>query len=413
MTQNLLKNIVLASSLLLTSLLNAQSWTRCSNGLPAGKQVLSLATIGNTLIAGTDKGGVFKSSDQGLTWTSLPPHNNLTQTQTWSMAVIDTFIFCGQRGNGILKGSVNGSSWAVCNNGLTNKVLQDVLSKGDTLLTATYGGGIFISTDRANSWSKFDNNAGMNDGKIFSLTNNSSYYFTGTAGTDTYPDTGVIYRHPVNGNRWDSINHGLGRNGVHLEGIFSMDANDQLAFAGTDDIGIFRSTDNGSNWTMVHKTADVHSIKIVGNHVFYGTSYSGVYVSHDGGLTWQDNNSGLVYNGQTLAYLVKDFAVMGGYIYAATDMGVFKQPLPGADVTELATLEPEILYFRDQKEIRVSGLESGDLVSVYNVTGQQMLQAKGELQELTLLTSELRSGIYLVVVQQKAGVRSQKLYISN
>ena len=390
-------------------------WTRCSNGLPSN-QVLSLTHIGSTIYAGTDKGGVFQSTDLGQSWTALPTHNSLSQSQTWSLAAVDTFLFAGQRGGGVLKISEHGSSWTISNSGLTNKVLQDLIAKGDTLLTGTYGGGIFVSYDKATTWSSFHNNAGMDDRKIFSLTRNSTHWFTGTAGVNTYPDTGVAFRFPLNSSSWELINTGFIRNGVHLEGVFSMDANDEVVFAGTDDVGIFRSTDLGANWTMVDNTADVHAIKIVGNDVYYGTSYAGIRVSHDKGITWSTNNSGLVYNGQTLPYLVKDFLVMGNTIYAATDMGVFKQVLDGSAITEPAEELAALVIFAPSKQvIAVSSLKGSAIhnVKLIDLTGKTLYEEKALHDHLEISTSQLSQGIYVVVVNHQNGTLSKKIWVGN
>ncbi len=329
------------AAFLLSLPLNAQTnWTRCSEGLPAGKTVLSLAHIGEVLFAGTDKAGVYRSGDNGDSWQTMPPHNSFTQTQTWSMASIDTFLFAGQRGNGILRTSLNGASWTLMNNGLSNKVVQDLIAVGDTLYAATYGGGVFYSADLGGSWSVLHNSAGMEDHKVFSLAANSTTLYAGTAGINTIPDTGVAYRTPFGDTEWTRINEGFIRNGVHLEGVFAMDAVDTLVFAGTDDVGLFRSTDNGDNWVPVGGYwGDIHAIKIAGQAVYYGTSYGGTFRSLDAGQTWAANNTGFAFGNTTLPYLVKDFLVSGPVIYAASDIGVFKQTVPGL-VSGAGALQP-------------------------------------------------------------------------
>jgi photosystem II stability/assembly factor-like uncharacterized protein len=308
-------------------------WTRCSNGLPSN-QVLSMTRSGLYLFAGTDKGGVFRSADGGANWTSTPTHTSLTQQQAWSMASIDTFIFAGLRGGGVLRSSVNGSSWTVCNNGITKKIIQDLMVVNNKIYAASYGGGVYVSSDMGSSWTVLYNNAGLDDVKEYALASNSNMLFLGTAGVNTtMPDTGVAFRTPHNGQVWELINNGFIRNGAHLESVFSMDANDNLVFAGTDDVGIFRSTDQGTTWNPVGSyNGDIHAIKIAGTSVYYGTSYGGVYTSADQGLTWSANNSGLSFGGTTIPFLVKDFLVSGNTIYAATDIGVFRQTLPAGSV---------------------------------------------------------------------------------
>ncbi|MFN0033946.1 MAG: T9SS type A sorting domain-containing protein [Saprospiraceae bacterium] len=318
------------ATLLYPTALNAQTnWTRCSEGLPEDKIVFSLAQIGTTLFAGTSKAGVYKSDNNGNSWQPMPPHAAFLQTTAGSMAVIDTFLFVGQIGKGVLRTSLHDTAWVLLTNGLLNKSVQDLIAVGNTLYAATYGGGVFYSSDMGNSWSTLHDNLGMDDQKVFALANNATTLFAGTQGIDALPDTGVAYRTTFGGTEWNRINTGFIRNGVHLEQVFSMDANDSLVFAGTDDVGLFRSTDNGDNWVPVGGyNGDIRAIKIVGETVYYGTHFGGAYRSLDAGQNWSADNTGFVFGNMTLPNFVKDFLVVGPLIYAASDIGVFKQAIP-------------------------------------------------------------------------------------
>ena len=196
----------LLSCFLLSCPLYAQSnWVRCSEGLPAGKTVMALTHIGPTLFAATQKGGVYKSTDNGSSWQATPSHNSLSQTSTSSLAAMDTFIFAAQVGHGILRSSLHDTLWSLLDSGLSNKHVQDILAVGSTLYTATYGGGVFFSTNLGNSWSVLNGNAGMEDLRVFSLAANSTTLFAGTAGTNSIPDTGVAYRTTFGGPRFLSV----------------------------------------------------------------------------------------------------------------------------------------------------------------------------------------------------------------
>jgi hypothetical protein len=159
------------------------------------------------------------------------------------------------------------------------------------------------------------------------------------------PDTGVAYASLFNGNSWQLINNGFIRNGAHLEAVLSLEANDSLVFAGTDDVGIFRSNDNGQQWKQIAGTnqyGDVYSIAIASSQVFYGTTYGGIYSSDDFGNTFSANNVGLRYKNTTLPFLVKDLLILGDTIYAATDLGVFKQGLLNINTATIEQHESEM-----------------------------------------------------------------------
>jgi len=363
---------------------NAQKkWIRSSDGLPADT-VLSLAKIGNVLFVGTENSGVYKSTDYGNNWIPMPTNNAFKNSSTWSMATIDTFLFAALRGGGILRTSINGTRWDTTNYGIGrgSKIIQDIISVGSTLYAATYGGGVLISTDSSKSWSVLYNHRGIDDRNVFSLAYNSKYLFAGTAGINkTMPDTGVAFVTPFGGDSWHTINNGFVRNGAHLEGVSAMCANDSVVYAGTDDVGIFRSTDNGQVWHQVPNSnlnGDVHSILIAGKHVYYGTLFGGIFSSDDNGISFSANNIGLNYQSTSIPYLVKDFVVLGDTIYAATTHGVYKQTLP----TDAVGVESggehygcpsiQVTPVNSTVQIMICAEEMGSCrVSVYTTMGQK------------------------------------------
>lgn len=309
-----------------------QPWVSCSSGMPDTVHVFSLAKSGSVLYAGTGRTGVFRSSDNGDSWAVMPLHPRLMNAETWGLAVIDTFIFAGQRGGGILRIGVNEAAWTDVSSGLSSKIVQELHVAGKTLYAATMLGGAFKSDDFGDSWQEVFGGAGIDDKIVYSLASNSTTLFAGTAGVNTtMPDTGVCFRAPLTGgSAWERINSGFVRNGAHLEAVSGLAASDDYVFAGTDDVGIFRSTDNGSNWKQVHVSGDVHAITISGSTVYYGTSWAGAFTSTDGGLTWLANYEGIRRGNSTMPDLVKDFLVVGKTIFTATNLGVFRQQLPEA-----------------------------------------------------------------------------------
>lgn len=323
---------------ILTSLsLRANEWERVSSGIPDTVPVLSLAFGKGFLYAGTDKNGVYYTKDKGKSWTHLPFDSKIIQSQTWTLACADTFVFAGQRGSGVFRISPNEKVWKRMVNGLKSKMIQDIMVINDTFYAATYGGFVVISTDYGENWTVDQNLGTIDDSLCYSLAHNSTYLFVGTAGRNWSADTGVVFRsRRATLDKPEKINNGLLKNGVHWEGCFSMDANDSLAFVGTDDVGVFRTTDNGNQWQSVSKLGgDIHSIKIAGNgYVYYGTSYGGIYSSSNNGVTWSEDNGGLTFGAKSLPYLVKDFILIDSFIYTATTIGIFRKVVPRRNSVE-------------------------------------------------------------------------------
>ena len=415
------------SCLFFFKLLNAQAlWVRCSNGLPDAT-VYSLAKVGDTLFCGTQNNGVFRSKDYGQSWTPMPAATpSFNSLQVWTMASIDTFVFAGVRGGsaGIYRSSVNGSNWVHANGGLTNHIVHDMVAIGKQLFAITYGGGVFASSDLGNSWSPWKNGNGMEDRFGYSLAFNEQYLFAGTSGINSIPDTGVAYRMSWPDSAWERINTGFIRNGVHLEQVFSMAANDSLVFAGTDDVGLYRSADFGAHWNQVMMApGDVHAIRIACHAVYMGTSFGGTNLSLDDGKTWSLNNIGLTYMSSTLPQLVKDFMELNGYMYTATSLGVFKQSLPeeGNSCNAVSTTNalgnnafnlkiypnPVAQYLTIENQTN-QALQ----YAFFDVQGRSLKQGPLSLQPFVLDISDCQAGMYFLKVCGRDGCFSRKVIIA-
>ena len=93
-------------------------------------------------------------------------------------------------------------------------------------------------------------------------------------------------------------------------------ANSQVVYAGTNQDGIWKSTDAGSTWQQVGSPGPfpVYSLAVdTAAHIIYaGTNGGGVWTSADGGATWK--STGLA-NGMMLSLAVDS----AGALYAGTN----------------------------------------------------------------------------------------------
>jgi hypothetical protein len=96
---------------------------------------------------------------------------------------------------------------------------------------------------------------------------------------------------------------------------------DSVLFAGTDGIGVFRSTDSGVSWESTPLLDIINAIEVFGQDVFAATAFDEVYRSSDDGISWTRLDSG-VYGANYLAssaqYL---FAWSDGNLYRSSDNG--------------------------------------------------------------------------------------------
>lgn len=143
---------------------------------------------------------------------------------------------------------------------------------------------------------------------------------------------------------------------------FSFYANENYMLVGSLSTGIYLSTDKGVTWqnsTNGVSTAQIWSVKIIDN-VFYAGSTSGkLFKSTDFGVTWVLSNSGIAST-----TIIRDFAKFEGALYIATNnAGIYKSTDNGQSWTQhnsgIIGLVASTLYASD------SDLYCGVLQRVY------------------------------------------------
>jgi len=188
----------------------------------------------------------------------------------------------------------------------------------------------FLGINNIYSQDFWESANGPYGGEITALTSNSNgYIFAGTEG--------AIYRSNDNGENWTYCNTGLSNN------LFRNRVNDLVTnsdghiFAGTED-GVFRSTDNGENWIKV--TEDVIFVTSIAinsdGHIFVGTDngVGGAFRSTDNGDSWNQINTGL-----TNLFIYTLLINFDNHIIAGTRYGNFRSEDNGENWSEISSPE--------------------------------------------------------------------------
>jgi hypothetical protein len=123
------------------------SWSPVNTGLTGtGVQALTIDPAApTTLYAGTSDGGLFKSVDGGGSWSPTAP----TSTDVRTLAIdpsAPTTLYAGTAGGGVFKSINAGSAWSIVNTGLTATTVQALAvdpAKPTTVYAGTDGGGVF------------------------------------------------------------------------------------------------------------------------------------------------------------------------------------------------------------------------------------------------------------------------------
>ncbi|MCI0555691.1 MAG: hypothetical protein L0287_32495, partial [Anaerolineae bacterium] len=141
--------------------------------------------------------------------------------------------------------------------------------------------------------------------------NASGHIFAGTHG-------GGVFRSINNGNNWTPVNIGLTNITVVA---LAINPATQDIFAGTDGGGVFRSTDNGNSWTQVNNGLTNTAVTALAINPATGDIFAGgVFRSTNNGNSWTAVNNGLT-NTDVIALAIN----ASGDIFAGTNgCGVFR-----------------------------------------------------------------------------------------
>jgi hypothetical protein len=286
---------------------NGTSWSAKNYGLPSGPRIYSLAVIGTNIFAGfqsyNSPGGVYHSTDYGSSWSA----SGLTNYTILSLAISDSIIFAGTDTGGVFLSTNNGIDWLKADNGLPNTSVYSLAVTGNNIFAGTWN-GLFLSTNNGNKWTQ------VNDAGVFALTITGSNIFAGTWG-------GVLLS-TNNGANWTHVNNGL------IDSmIISLASSGNTLYAGARGWpysgGVYRSTDNGENWKLVSLNGYmILSLATDGNRVFAGAdkfggqdNIQGVYFSNDNGASWEQIGLPITF--------IPSISISGDNIFACGAGGIF------------------------------------------------------------------------------------------
>ncbi|TAK65382.1 MAG: T9SS type A sorting domain-containing protein [Bacteroidetes bacterium] len=327
-------------------------WAQTSG--PEGGIVISLTVNESNghFFAGT-KGGVYRSTDDGLTWTwantGLPANIQITALHSSGS---DTYIFDGS--NDVLYYSSNeGASWTTPT--MTGWPILgaagQMITVGGKLFAAVSGfndGGVFVSTDHGGSWTKTGGGLPSNFYAYKLCVAGSNLY----AGSTMFSTTKGIYRSTDNGANWTAVNTGF----TTGQGVTDFASIGTTIFGATSGSGVFASTNNGDNWTKISPTSPVlivgaFALAATSTNLFIGTG--AIFKANSSGESWDTVTTGLPARGPGTA--INALVVYGNTVIAAfAKLGLYRTTDAGGLWTKCNT-----------------GLINGNILGVY-INGSTM-----------------------------------------
>jgi photosystem II stability/assembly factor-like uncharacterized protein len=288
------------------------------NQFPVGSTIDDAITFANgTIYSGTHSDGVYSTLDGGNSWSRIGTPNEfdtLSNEIIFSILHVDqNIVLAGGCGTGLFRSGDNGNTWTHITNGLPadsgNFTCIKTLAICGPNILAALTTGVYYSTDSGVTWLP----TSLTTGNIlqtggFAIRGNIAC--VGVIATPAISATGV-YRSTDYGINWTmaenipdietmatggnhvmyagelfssyvSLDDGLTWNGLGLGAAFSILAFDNFAFIGNND-GVFFSDNYGATWTLQNTGFFPAPHNVVmgltrdSNYIYAGTERNGIW----------------------------------------------------------------------------------------------------------------------------------------
>ena len=273
---------------LFKSLNAAGNWSNDNYGLTVSAAVAIALhpTQTSTIYAGTSN-GVYKTTNAGRTWTAI--NNGLNSLQVTAI-VIDPatpstlYVATNDTSfdSGVYKSTNGGDSWTLRRTGMVNGAVVCLAIDPVTpsvLYAGASGGPLYKTTNGADNWTPSGPSANHFVASIAVDPHNHARLFAAVQHSN-----GGVFRSIDSGATWEPI--GFQDTGsATFVGVSPITPG--LVYTSTLSGGLFKSTDNGNNWTSQQNQVG----QIVFDPVNASTLYllaqnNGLLKSIDGGQTW-------------------------------------------------------------------------------------------------------------------------------
>lgn len=245
---------------------------------------LHVSTTG-VVYASNDR-DLYRSRDSGDNWEIVP---GLWCSGTTSI-LTDPFksgtIYAGSNACGINKSTDDGEHWIELSDPtLDTKLTLLSFSKDGTTLFAGTQSGLNRSEDGGTTWyPSFDGGAKTGVHSLLYVPDRGCLY----AGT-----SGGVFLKKYPGAPWEITRAGININSLAVGGGFPS-----VLFAGTETMGVLKSTDGGYNWIQVTMSLPQRCLSVfvpsfTSNTIYAAIFGYGVIKSVDAGVTWDLISNGL------------------------------------------------------------------------------------------------------------------------
>ncbi len=165
---------------------NGTSWLAVNTGL-ISNNILSLASDGTNVYAGTADYGIYMSTKYGSNWSAI--NNGLNSTWITSIQILNGYLFAGTNADGVFVSTNNGNNWSASSNGLPSQSnIRCMCVYGNNVFIGTGNGEIFASNNYGGNWISVT--TGLVGSPVLSLCVSGANLYAGI-------DAGGVWKRPL------------------------------------------------------------------------------------------------------------------------------------------------------------------------------------------------------------------------
>lgn len=390
--------------LLIAAQTTQAQWTKVA-GFSVGK-INTLTPKGQVLYAGTDTGGVFASTDFGLSWAAKS--TGLTNKSIAALVLKDS-VFIAGLGNGfggaISLSKNQGNTWANPTNNYFG-FLFCLAQQGNDVLAGTWY-GVAKSTNNGDSWATLPTVGLPSNASVTALLANGNTIFA-CVSSSSAGGTGV-FRSTDNGDNWTKKSTGIVNNNFK-----AMVQTGTTLLVATNGGGIYASTNNGDSWATANSGLTnlmVQHLYANGSNLLAATA-EGVFLSNDNAATWTDISTGL-----PTGTIVRSITAAGSFLVIGTDSAVWRRQtsevitgIPSTPNTATLAVYPNPSNGHFTIELPANTQH----ISVTNTLGQTVYQSGGAAllnNTLNLALPADAKGVYFIQLKTPDGTVAQKILV--
>jgi uncharacterized protein (TIGR03437 family) len=255
------------------------------------------------LLAGTEFGGLYRSTDGAASWIQVLPDASVSAIVTVTGGLI------AGTGAGFEFSNDDGITWTLLQHTISG--VRCMAVSGSDIIAGLDGGDVLWKGPSDSNWRTVVQNSQLTiwDIAIDPVDPRIAYYARGYGGTPN-----VVFRTMDRGVTWNNINAPTSTNGGFSQALAVRSADRAFLVSGQG--MLYQSLDFGSTWIQLTCPWDSRKIFLLpGSAGMVMGSDHGLHWSNDGGNTWRDLTSNISANilfsvavsGQTILTSSQDF----------------------------------------------------------------------------------------------------------